>query len=253
MIPIKVDKHRNLYEDPLSVLFQWYDFVIFLMMFPSNSVLVFLRKNLGYRLMRPWVFGAVFLILWAMGSTGALFASYAGSEGSAVASNVATCAFAIAMAVFAFFQRRNAWKLVFRDKDPIHTMSRGDSRLCAILPLPEWFIQRYVEPILIFMIGLLMSFVFHWVTLGMWFFISSVCLATIEAMILDKTLSAFLDIRDGRVEAAFMREMDQIGDGKTQPKAKVGGLAIASPELMRIRESRLKEIPPKPPESLPGT
>ena len=153
------DRHRNLYEDPLAVLLWWYDLAIFAMMFPSNSIIVFLRRNLGYRLMRPWVFLIVFFPLMFTAITGYAALSQGSSPPVYSRSNAgygqpsygqpATPApepespsrvpyvmlglFALSMETLALVHRRRGWRLVFRNPDPVHSMSRGDSYLAMLL------------------------------------------------------------------------------------------------------------------------
>jgi hypothetical protein len=241
------DRPKNIFEDPLSVLFTWYDFTIFLLMFPSNSVLVFFRNNLGYRLMRPWMFWVTAIGLFIAGgyeqSPGAI---YAQSQGlSPLWSYLPLDIYIVAMGVLAFINRRTGWNLVFRDPDPIHTMSRGDSYLSKVLPfVPEWIMHRWLEPAIIYVIGLVFAFVFHWGMLGTWIMIGGGGLACIEALNIEKAINSFLDVRDSKIEAVAMQALDDAASGKGQdePQAKIGGLATASPELIRLRTSRVKSL-----------
>lgn len=44
--------------------------MIVALMFPSNSMIVFFRRNPGYRLMKPWVMGLVFIVLMSYALAG---------------------------------------------------------------------------------------------------------------------------------------------------------------------------------------
>jgi len=238
------DRHRNLYEDPLACLIWWWDLMILGLMFPSNSVIVFLRKNLGYRLMRPWIFGAIFLFLAFTGFGG--FVSFILSGGATGGietggGSMPLLIYALALAVLAFIHRRRGWKLVLRKDDPVHTMSRGDSYLAMLLPfIPEWVIQRYVEPLLLLALGYYLARL-QWTVLGLWLMLSSACLAGIESVVLEHSINAMLDPLDDKIEAKMMQAMDAAIEGKGQlaRNQKVGGLVVASPELMRLRAERL--------------
>ncbi len=243
------DRHHNMYEDPLACLLPWWFMMQFFLMFPSNSVIVFLRSNLGYRLMKPWVFGVIFLFLFFAGFGGMTTFALAGGAGRSGATDGGSfplACYALALGGLAIYHRRKGWKLIFRKVDPVHTMSRGDSHLTKALPkVPEWIIQRYIEPFLVMVLGIILVRL-QWTVLGVWLFFSGVCLAAIEAFVLEATINAMLDPLDDRIEANMMREMDAsiAGNGQagTTPK-KIGGLVTASPELMQIRRERLDAAP----------
>jgi hypothetical protein len=238
------DRHHNMYEDPLACLLPWWAMMQFFLMFPSNSVIVFLRSNLGYRLMKPWVFGVIFLFLWLAGIGGLAAFSFAGGSGNGGSSGgtLPLLCFALGLGGLAIFHRRRGWKMVFSKTNPLHTMSRGDSHLVKVLPMvPEWIIQRYVEPFLVMVLGLLMLR-FQWTILGLWFMLSGLCLAAIEAFVLEAAINAMLDPLDDRIEANMLREMDAFitGNGQDGEKPKkIGGLVTASPELLQARRERL--------------
>ena len=77
--------------------------------------------------------------------------------------------------------------------------------------------------------------------MGYWLLISGAFLAGIEALTLKKAINAVLDVRDDRIEAGYLKAMDEAASGKGQiaAPAKVGGLVTASPELARLRAQRL--------------
>jgi len=231
------DRHRNMYEDPVACLFWWYDLVIFICMFPSNAVLVWIRSGLGYRLMKPWVFWTIFLVLMGTAMSG-LSASALTGEGAA--GNYAVLIYALGMGVLAFYHRKRGWTRAFDPVDPLHSMSRGDSYLAKFLPfVPEWIIQRYVEPIALALLGYGLVYYCHWVILGFGLMIAAACLAVVEAVVLEKAINVLLDARDAKIEARYIKEMDDAVAGRGQTQKKVGGLATLSPELVKLRRERL--------------
>ena len=284
------DRHRNLYSDPLAVLLWWYDLAIFALMFPSNSVILFLRKNMGYRLLRPWILGMVSLFLLSLSGLASALSSLSsplaranypsGAGDVAGPSNGpahAVLAFVVLMGILAWIHRSRAWDLVFRDSDPVHTMSRGDSflakplgrlprlslpifsfttwtfRMHPVLPVPEWVVQRYIEPLLLMGLGLVLMFKMQWGVLGGWLFVAGVALAAIEALVIEQSVNTFLDLGDDKIAARFVKELSAAPTGNGQaPPAKIGGLVSASPEMMRLRAQRLAEEPNAAPANRPA-
>ncbi|MBV9468269.1 MAG: hypothetical protein JOZ57_03430 [Abitibacteriaceae bacterium] len=229
-------KQKNIYDDPLSVLFWWYDLAIFVLMFPSNSVIVFLRRNLGYRVIRPWMFQLTFLVLLGLSSMGVTSAVLSGGATSIV---TPLLIFALLMGGLAFYHRRRGWELLFDEPNPIHSMSRGDSHLAKVLPmLREDIIQRYIEPAVCILLGLVLL-PFAW-TLGVWLLLSGVALTFIEGLFVERAVNDVLDRHDARIEAKINREVDEAKatrNAPTLPARKVGGVTL-SPELQRLQAAR---------------
>ena len=238
------DRHRNLYENPLRCLFWWYDPLEISMMGPSNSVLVFLREGMGVRLMQPWIFGIMFVFLWFCG-TGGVAAStlFSGGTNGAAINGTPLLLFALAMGALAIYHRRKGKELFFRPIDPVHTFSRGNSHLAKVLPFPEWIIQRYIEPALVGLLGLFMIWPLHWFGLGLWVCLSSICLSGIEALVVSEAQNKVYDAGDIAIEAGYMRAIDNAIKSRRTPahNEKKGGLAMTSPEVLRLRKQRLQD------------
>ncbi len=237
-------KPKNIYQDPLSVLFWWWDLAIFALMFPSNSLIVFCRHKLGFRLMRPWVFGLTFCVLMVISfaGTAATNASSEISPGASSSSPITPLGvFAIVMLGLSIYHRRRGWKLIFDTATPWHSMSRGESYLSKVFPMaPEHIIQRYVEPFLWMVIGLVLTKISA--PLGMWILFSGAALAFIESIVLEKFIQDFLDRHDARVEAHYSTVIDESvqnrGSGPLPVRLTGGVPLMVSPELQRLIVNR---------------
>jgi hypothetical protein len=234
------DRHRNLYEDPAAVLMPNYDLNIFLMAIISHSVLLFLRRDIGYRLLQRWVFCTLVLVLSGAGymSATAPHASARSQEGGLV-----MILFAVAMAYLFVYHRRRALKAAFRDVDPVHSMSRGNSLLGPFFrrfAVPEWFVQRWIEPLGVFGTGVYLILELHWGLLGWWLAVAGTCLAGIEDYTLRQANNAILDVRDAQIEGRLLKEASGVvSDGQarqhtTKPAAPPPPASL-SPEIMRMQ------------------
>ncbi len=280
-----IREQRNLWDDPLSTL-AWYDFMMFVMMLPSTSVIVFLRTKLGYRLMKPWVMGMIF---WGLMVSSVLFSPQALTINpdaivTATARNMRNnyrqqhpgevlpmgepreipqhqssgpaplAYFAIAMVLLAWFHRRRAWKLVFHPDNPLHTMARGDSYIYMVtsrfLPfISEYHVQRYIEPVICMLLGLVFTAFPSYYLLGAWLVFSGVALAGIEQVVEQQRIKVLLDDADGTIEARALAEAAKVMAATHAPKsgkiAKIGGVTV-SPEVMRLRAKLAQQAPSKP-------
>jgi hypothetical protein len=147
-----------------------------------------------------------------------------------------------------FYQRRAAWNRIRRG-ERWHTKSRGISHLSAILPLPEHIIQRFVEPLLCLMAGLVRWYYFS-LPIGGWLAFSGGCLMFMEAIIYDVKLNNMLGQLDGMVEVEIAAENDAFFRGELTAPGKHGTQAAPSiaqmagitvgfaPDLQRIVAQR---------------
>jgi hypothetical protein len=142
---------------------------------PALSLIVFLRRNVGWRLIRPWWIFALTLFLvffpifpdWG----GALF-RVAGMEFTATGLFGLTMASLAAWHFNAHFGRRK------RGESFAHGFHSGDP-LLAFLPLPRFVLVILIEPLLAFYAGWSLNHyrpVFYG-GLGLWLMVSAVALA----------------------------------------------------------------------------
>jgi hypothetical protein len=116
--------------------------VQYLSVYPAITVMVFIRRKVGFRMLKPSRLIAMFVILTVINDVFGMFSHGLGFFFSN---------YAWVMLGFGFFQRWLRWRDICRG-ERWHTMSPGISYLEA-LPLPSFLtvqrrIYRFVEPIL---------------------------------------------------------------------------------------------------------
>jgi hypothetical protein len=165
-----------------------------LALFPSLSLMVLSRRRLGYRMVRPTWLACMFILLVALG--GVAGPSMGGSY---------LVLFGFLMLGLGLFQRWQRWREIVSGVRWF-TYSTGISFL-EVLPLPVYLkqfqrIQRFVEPILGYIVGLLV-FLLLSRALGVWLLIASAALTIFEQSCFEKQMDRDLDMLDG----LFMSEV----------------------------------------------
>jgi hypothetical protein len=169
------------------------------MLFPALTLMVFIRRKVGFRLLKP-----TWLIVMAIILNG--LSGFVASDGMAAHFYVA--AFAIAMVALGLLQRRNRWRDICNGVR-WHTYTSGISYL-ERLPLPEWLVSerklyRTVEPLLGLIVGLTIRQHVS-IVLGAWIIFASLGLFMFEQLRYEKWLDAFLDALDSLVESEIHAE-----------------------------------------------
>lgn len=183
---------------PELTFFEKMEVAKWLCKFPALTVMLMLRRNLGYRIVGPGALLVVFLVMvglseWASAET-------PNAEGLFV--------FALAVLVTGFAQRAKR-KLEVRDGELSHTYYIGDSDLQR-LPWPRFMraerrIERFLDPLVCLLIGFSVGKYFS-PALGCWIFCSGLCLRIFEAEIHKREVKRELDILDGMVESEMQAE-----------------------------------------------
>jgi hypothetical protein len=187
---------------------------------PAMTVIVFLRHDIGYRLIKPSLIAFITFALLAY-AVGVNLVVYAFARVSALAPTalffgvegyrpqLAMFAFALLFLGVAIHHRRKGWEIAIA-KD-WHTMSRGASWIKdkALHSTPELKIQRFIEPLLCFAVGLVLLYVS--LSLGLWVMFAGVALWIVEAVVYDLALNRMLDEHDARVEAKWSNEARKMG------------------------------------------
>lgn len=186
-----------------------------LAMFPALSIMVFMRRKVGFRLLKPsWLIG-IAMFLWFINGVcdidflifkpaGFLFAE-----------------FPWVMLAFGFFQRYRRWKELCNG-ERWHTMSPGISYL-EVLPLPAFLkahrrIYRFVEPIGCFIFAMFFG-VFFSEPLARWIAFSSIALFIYEQTLYERQLERDLDMLDSLIAAEVQGETVEHFSGE-QPGVK---------------------------------
>jgi hypothetical protein len=187
----------------------------YLALFPALSIMVFIRRKIGFRLLKPsWLIGIAMFLWFINGITdlGFLIFQPAG---------FLFAEFPWVMLAFGFFERYRRWKELCNG-ERWHTMSPGISYL-EVLPLPAFLkshrrIYRFVEPIGCF-IGAMLIGIFFSEALARWIAFSSICLFIYEQTLYEKQLERDLDVLDSLIAAEVQGETVEHFSGE-QPEAK---------------------------------
>jgi hypothetical protein len=193
--------------------------VQYLALFPALSIMVFIRRKIGYRMLAPSRLFGIAMFLWFINgicNIGFLIFQPAGLLFSD---------FPTVMLMFGFFQRFRRWNALCRG-ERWHTMSPGISYL-EVLPLPAFLkshrrIYRFVEPLLCFIASMFIGVLFS-EPLARWIAFSSICLFIYEQALYEKQLDRDLDILDGLIAAEVQGETVEYFSGE-QPEAKERGI-----------------------------
>jgi hypothetical protein len=169
--------------------------------YPALTMLVFIRRKVGYRMLKPSrLITMAFILKFIDGLTHFIpFASPAGEIFEK---------FPLVMLAFGFVQRWERWRELCKG-ERWHTMSPGISYL-ELVPLPGFLkrhrrIYRFVEPFCLF-IGSMFIGIFFSQGLGRWVFFCSFCLFIYEQALYEKQLDRDLDVLDGMIAAEVQQE-----------------------------------------------
>jgi hypothetical protein len=170
-----------------------------LALFPAITVMVFLRKRLGFRILKP---------MWLFPMAAILIALPVFTPEKINSSGWALALFAVAMLGWGMFQRYRRW-VELCDGVRWHTYSSGISYLEA-LPLPLFFrlhrrTYRMLDPIVCMLAGILISLVLSKL-LGWWLMFSALALVVFEQNVYETALNRELDTLDGLIAAEVHKE-----------------------------------------------
>ena len=177
-------------------------------LFPALTLLVILRRKIGFRLVKP----TTLLVMAIIMVMSALFLPLQSKKSLIVYAGV--------MFVAGIVQRRVHWRSIKLRKDERHTRATGISYFDADWMLPifldERVVYRFFDPILCFLIGFGL-WALKIQALAWWVLIGGMALMIFEQGYYERLLNRVLDIYDGRIEAAIQQEIAT--DFSKQPKA----------------------------------
>jgi len=176
--------------------------VQYLSILPAITIMVFMRRKVGFRMLKPtWLIGmAVFLwFIDGLCNTNFLIFSPCGSRFSN---------FPWYMLAFGFLQRYMRWRDLCKGVR-WHTYSPGISYF-ELLPLPRFLkahrrIYRFIDPAACFMLSMLIG-MYYSAPVARWIAFSSFALFIYEQALFEKQLDRDLDILDGLVAAEVQTE-----------------------------------------------
>jgi hypothetical protein len=163
-----------------------------LALFPAMTIMVFLRRKLGYRFLDPMKILGMALVLWVLSA----FSAVSGN----IASALPLTLFAVIFLIVGYAQRRTRWWDI-RYGVSWHSYSRGISWFSYIpfWPLSETSVKRFIDPAAAAIVGVILAFIFPW--LGYYIVFSAVCLFIFEAADYERSINRMLDQLDNLVES----------------------------------------------------
>jgi hypothetical protein len=200
-------------------------------LFPALTVMVFLRRKIGYRFLDPLKIQIAVLFLWVYGA----FSMFLfGPVGSAV------YVFSFVVLIAAIIERRIRWREVKRGMR-WHTYSRGISWCTSFLPFSETFVKRFVDPAVILFSAIVLYFFLR--PLSFYLLLSAVCLFLFETIDFQKGVGRMLDQLDRVVESEVIAEnaeyYAQGGGLKGRSLEETAGISTGTdPDLARAIEQR---------------
>lgn len=201
-------------------------------LFPALTVMVFLRRKIGYRFLDMLKIQIMVFLLWVYGAfTSIPFGPEAGTI---------IVLFSLAVLTAAIIERRLRWRDLKRGIR-WHTYSRGISWFSYFLPLPEHIVKRFIDPVAVLLPGIALFFVFR--PLGFYLIVSAVCLFLFETIDFQKQIDRMLDQIDNQVEGEIASEnmeyFQQGGAGGIRPIEETAGIPTgADPDLAAAIERR---------------
>jgi hypothetical protein len=163
-----------------------------LALFPAMPVIVLIRKKPGYRFLSPIKLLIMFILLNALTAFG-----YTSGRSSSTA---LLQILAWGTLILGLVKRQFRWRDIKRGVS-WHTWSRGISFL-TFLPISDSNLKRFVEPILVIIIGAILAFPFTF--FGLYLVIAGLCLFLFEAYDYEKSLNMMLDQLDSLVDSEVM-------------------------------------------------
>jgi len=175
--------------------------VQYLAIFPAITIMVFMRRKVGFRMLKPSRLIGMAFFLWFIGG---LFSMLPFTKPPGVIYDK----FPLLLLAVGFLERYRRWRELCNG-ERWHTLSPGISYL-ELLPLPAILrshrrIYRFLDPLGCFIFSMFFG-VFFSQPLARWFAFSSFALFIFEQTLFEKQLDRDLDILDGLVAAEVQTE-----------------------------------------------
>jgi hypothetical protein len=175
--------------------------VQYLAIFPAITIMVFMRRKVGFRMLKPSRLIGMAFFLWFIGDVFSLL-PFTKPPGFIYDR------FPLLLLAVGFLERYRRWRELCNG-ERWHTMSPGISYF-ELLPLPAILkshrrIYRFVDPAACFIFSMLFG-IFFSQPLARWFAFSSFALFIYEQTLFEKQLDRDLDILDGLVAAEVQNE-----------------------------------------------
>src|SRR5580692_3901232 len=169
-------------------------------LFPAITVMVFIRRKLGFRMMKPtWLIVLAIVMLFIPFAFSAIAQPF----------GFLMVIYALALLGLGLFQRWQRWQELCNG-ERWHTFSPGISYL-ETLPLPPFFkshrrTNRFLDPAAVAIVALVVGFLLSH-GLGVWLLFSAFFLYVYEQNLYEKQLNHDLDTLDGLFAAEVQAEV----------------------------------------------
>ena len=229
------------------------DLIRTLSLFPAITVMVFIRKKIGFRMMKPTWLIVMAIIMLLVSS---MFPQFTAPHG------IFMVAYALAMLGLGLWQRWQRWNELCSGQR-WHTYSPGVSYL-EMLPLPPVLkshrrVNRFIDPAAVAIVGLLIGLVLSH-GLGVWIMFSAFFLYVYEQNLYEKMLAHDLDTLDGLIAAEVQGETVEFFEGKQPDEQQrtleeTAGIPTGlAPDIARqVEVRRAKQRKPAPDNLAPET
>ncbi len=225
-----------------------------LSLFPAITVMVFIRRKLGFRMMKPtWLVTLTIIMLTVTAVAHQVAEPFA----------VLMVAYALAMLGLGLWQRWQRWKELCNG-ERWHTFSPGISYL-ETLPWPPFMkshrrVNRFVDPAVVLIAGLIIGLLLSH-GLGIWIMFSSFFLYVFEQDLYEKQLNHDLDTLDGlfaaEVQAEVVKHFEggQAAEERQQTIEETAGIPTGlAPDIHKqVELRRAKQRKPAPDNLAPET
>lgn len=217
-----------------------------LSLFFALTVIVFLRRRVGFRMLNP---------IWLIVMGGALFAASIFFPPALDKHRFALAIYAIAFVIAGMAQRFMRWRDLCQGIR-WHTYSPGVSWL-EHMPLPDYLrlgrrVARFIDPIAVLFVGFLVGLIWSH-ALGLWIMLSSLFVFVFEQALYDGNLNKDLDTLDGLIVSEVQAETMRFFQNSPQPERipprieETAGIPTGmAPDIHRqvqLRKARLADAP----------
>jgi hypothetical protein len=205
---------------------QWRDGITGLATLPARTVMLPLRKEMGYRQLTLGALVGTTCVLCGLNAIGNWHVSVPllGNIGAAHQSE-SLRNYGLAFLGYGLWQRHRRWRDLLAGK-LWHTRSRGVSYF-EFLPIRQDLIYRNIDPAVSFLAGCVLRKV-GFSRLGLWVIFSSVCWRLVEERVHEISLDRDLDVVDSlaesKVQAEAVAHFEGQGEVKARSLADTGGI-----------------------------
>ncbi len=196
-------QQSQMQSGPLTSYQQWRTFMIGLSLLVALTVIVFMRRGVGWRVLTLgslYGMAAVLYILQGIGNyhVSIPLVGVVGAHHQTVSLKI----FGLVFLAVGLWQRRVAWKELVRGGTSDTTYSLGESHF-EFLPVKKSILYRVIDPAITFLMGLCLHRL-GFIGLSLWFIFASVCWRLLEQHRYERQLDEHLDGRDRLIEAEVL-------------------------------------------------